>query len=393
MTKPDLPPSPLSYPLGQQPQASAIFEENGTTASNLGRVDDLFAGRRVHFTFNTRTAIRSACDALGLASGDEVLVPAYNCGSEVDPLLHAGLRATLYPVGCDLVADPDVIAKLISPRTRAVYVTHYFGLLQPRLAEIRALCDARGLRLMEDCALSLLSGPRPVEGRTGDVSFFCFHKFFSVPSGSALVINTDDLPLSPSFDRPPLRRPELKFLARWYLEATIGLDRLKKAKRTFRKASVDHTFEPSGIEQDIPSHYYFDPDLMGRGMSGLTANVLRHVDLNAALQQRRQNWHIYRELLAQVPQAELLLPHLPHDICPHSMPVLIPNRDRIVAELQAAGFDVTAWWAGFHQGLDWTAAGGALTLKNNVLSLPLDPPLTQSDLVRIVGQMKATLAA
>ena len=67
MTEPDLPPPTPSYPLGKQSQAGAIFEGGHPNVATLGRFDDLFAGRRVHFAFNTRTAIRTACDALGLA--------------------------------------------------------------------------------------------------------------------------------------------------------------------------------------------------------------------------------------------------------------------------------------------------------------------------------------
>jgi dTDP-4-amino-4,6-dideoxygalactose transaminase len=361
-------------------------------AAAPSRVQDLFIGRHVHFSFNTRTAIRVACDALGLTPGDEVLVPAYNCGSEIDPLLHAGLSVTIYPVGRDLVADPDAIARRISPRTRAVYVTHYFGFLQPKLAEIRALCDINGLRLMEDCALSLLSGSRPAAGRIGDVSFFCFHKFFSTPGGSALVINAGDLPSAPTFDRPPLRRTEFKFMARRILGALIGIDRLRQAKRALIKTSTDQIIQLSGKKQDIPGHYYFDPDLRGRRMSRLVAKTIQRTDLDAAIQQRRRNWQIYQELLVRVPEAEPLIQELPHDICPHSMPVLIPDRDRIVSELQAVGVDVTAWWAGFHQGLDWSMAEDAIVLKNSALSLPLSPGLTRSDLSKIVALLAARLA-
>ena len=124
------------------------------TRHRNGGVPRLFEGRDVRWSFNARVAIRAACDLLQLTPGDEVLAPAYNCGSELDPLIHAGLTVTLYPVGRDGVADPEQIAAQITSCTRAVYVTHYFGFLQPHLDDIRALCDARGLRLIEDCALT-----------------------------------------------------------------------------------------------------------------------------------------------------------------------------------------------------------------------------------------------
>jgi dTDP-4-amino-4,6-dideoxygalactose transaminase len=89
----------------------------------------LFSGRRVSYSFNTRVAIRKACDILGLRPGDEVLAPAFNCGSELDPLLDAGLAVRLYGVDRQAMVEPEAIARLIGPRTRAVYLTHYFGAL------------------------------------------------------------------------------------------------------------------------------------------------------------------------------------------------------------------------------------------------------------------------
>lgn len=151
-----------------------------------GGIPALFANRHVHYAFQTRVAIRAACDVLGLQDGDEVLAPAYNCGSEIDPLVHAGLKVRLYPVGKDLRADPSRIEPLISDRTRAIYVTHYFGILQPELTALRTLCNSYGLRMIEDCALSLLSGESPAEGLMGDISVFCFHKFVPVPEGGGV---------------------------------------------------------------------------------------------------------------------------------------------------------------------------------------------------------------
>ena len=164
-----------------------------------GGVLPLFAGRRVSYSFNTRIAIRRACDILGLKPGDEVLVPAYNCGSELDPLLEAGLVLRLYPVDRATQIDPDELARRITPRSRAIYLTHYFGFLHPNTAAIRKLCDDHGLWLIEDCALSLLSGASPAEGRAGDIALFCFYKLFPVLGGGALVLNSDKLTAKVTF--------------------------------------------------------------------------------------------------------------------------------------------------------------------------------------------------
>jgi len=356
-----------------------------------GGVPALFDGRDVHWSFNARVAIRAACDLLGLKTGDEVLAPAYNCGSELDPLFHAGLTVTLYPVGRDGVADPERIAARITPRTRAIYVTHYFGFLQPELDGIRALCDARGLRLIEDCALSLLSGVRPAEGRVGDVAVFCLYKFFPVLGGGALVINATDLDRSDPFRRAPPWRRVTKDLARSALKGTLGTERTRAAlarlRRPLRKGAPNAAL-PEAERPDIPAHYYFDPALQDARISLFAARPIHAFDTTAAIAARRANWQRFQPLLADMPGAEPLFAALPPEVCPLSMPVLVADRNRIAAELQARGIAATPWWAGYNRRLNWAGLTDAAYLKDHVLSLPLHQFLGAEHVNHIVRTLR-----
>lgn len=223
-----------------------------------------FAGRRVDYSWNTRTAIRAAADRLGLVPGDEVLAPSWNCGSELDPLVAAGLLVRLFPVGPSGNVDPDDVRQRIGPRTRLVYLTHYFGLLQPATAALRQLCDDRGLRLVEDLALALLSGAHPAEGRASDVAVFCFHKFFPVIGGGALVVNRPGLPDSVFARATPTEVVATTILRRLPL---AGL-----ALRRLRRAAAPPAAALQGIP-DMPGHYNFDSDLAGRRLAEPTARA------------------------------------------------------------------------------------------------------------------------
>lgn len=359
----------------------------------------LFAGRRAFWSFNTRVAIRAGCDILGLRPGDEILAPAYNCGSEVDPLIDAGLTVRLYPVGEDLRADPERIAPLITEATRALYVTHYFGLLQPDMAALRKLCDKRGLRMIEDCALSLLSGARPAEGRTGDVSVFCFHKFMPALEGGALVLNADDLEAEEPFPNPPPRRTVLRKSLRALLAGALGPARFQSAMRRVRGAPAEVApsgavgAAPSGADglDDIPGHYYFNPSLRGARMSRVTERALRGFSAAKAISARRENWRRYRTLLDDVPGIRLLTPELAPETCPLNMPVIVAERDRVARALQARGIAATPWWAGFNRNLDWSGQAEAMALKNSVLGLPLHPPLRRAHLRHIVSALREVL--
>lgn len=86
------------------------FEEAGIVTTYLGRV-----------------AVMRMCRELGLGKGDEILAPSYNCGSEIDPLIVSGATVTLYRVDREAQIDVQDIMARATTRTRAVYVTHYFG--------------------------------------------------------------------------------------------------------------------------------------------------------------------------------------------------------------------------------------------------------------------------
>ncbi|WP_171239010.1 DegT/DnrJ/EryC1/StrS family aminotransferase [Ruegeria sp. HKCCA5763] len=353
----------------------------------------LFEDRQVHWSFNTRVAIRAGCDLLGLRPGDEVLVPAYNCGSEVDPLIHAGLSVRLYPVAQDLRIDPVRVEPLITDRTRAIYVTHYFGIIQPELAAIRALCDRHGLRMIEDCALSLLSGAAPAEGRAGDVSVFCFYKFVPVLEGGALVVNAPDLGTASPFSRPAPGKIVAKTLARSALVNVLGADRAQSLKRALRNGA--DTAEPADLPSDemddIPWHYYFNPSLQNRRISAFALRPLRSFSVADIIATRQANWHHYREVLDGVQDVTLLKPDLELGTCPLNMPLLVADRDRVARDLQARGIGATPWWAGFNRNLDWTGQDEAMALKNNVLSLPLHQFLGPAHLDHIVTQLRQVL--
>ncbi len=355
-----------------------------------GGFASLFEGRRVFWSFNTRVAIRAACDLLGLQAGDEILVPAYNCGSEVDPLVHAGLSVVLYPVARDLRADPQQIEALITERTRAIYVTHFFGMIQPELQALRALCDQRGLRMIEDCALSLLSGSSPADGRTGDISVFCFHKFLPVLEGGALVINAPAIIAEDPFQKSPPAKTVIKKLVRAGLANMLGAARAARLSQNLHSSQGHGSAQRPGQDslEDIPGHYYFSSRLMGARMSSFTARSIRAFSVSETISKRRRNWAVYEELLEDVSAVSPLISELPSDACPMVFPVIAQNRHRIVSDLQALGIGATPWWAGYNRNLDWQGQTWAMDLKENVLSLPLHQFLAQPHLEYIVAHLR-----
>jgi CelD/BcsL family acetyltransferase involved in cellulose biosynthesis len=135
-----------------------------------------------------RYAVRHAVGALGLDPGDEILVPAYHHGSEVEAVVRAGLTPRFYDGTEALEPETEELDRLAGPRTRALYLIHFLGFSQdaPRW---RAWCDARGLRLVED---ALHAWPATWEGRPvgawGDAAVFGLYTAVGVPDGAAALV-------------------------------------------------------------------------------------------------------------------------------------------------------------------------------------------------------------
>jgi len=77
-----------------------------------------------------RQALYFGIRGLDLRPGDEVLLPAYHHGSEVEAFHRSGLGCRFYDVGPTLRPDPAALEQLVGPRTRALYLIHYLGFPQ-----------------------------------------------------------------------------------------------------------------------------------------------------------------------------------------------------------------------------------------------------------------------
>ena len=370
-----------------------------------GGIPALFDGRRANFTYNTRVAIRAACTLMRLEPGAQILAPSYNCGSEVDPLIDAGLSVRLYPVEPDASVDPSVLESCLSPETKAIYLIHYFGIPQPHLAEIRQICDVKRIRLIEDCALSLLSGSvedaeRTTHGRAGDVSVFCFHKFFPTESGGVLVVNADDLPDPSPFDRAPSLKRAVKYLIRAGMETTLGAKRCQALIRELRNRRSNKEggmaiSRPEGagtLLPDTPADYYFNRHLQGMRISFFAARPARALNPQDARRIRRAHWERYATRLKNVAGIRLFAKHLPENACPVCFPIFVENRDEVACILQCQGISASAWWAGYNRNLDWSGQENALVLKDSILALPLHQDLTEEAIDAIANAVIAEVA-
>lgn len=123
-----------------------------------------------------RSAIYVVMETIGVR-GARVLVPDFVCQQVLQAVELAGGIPVFYPVPLDLAVRPEDFAAVIAPEARAALFVHYFGIPQPHLPELIRISRQRGIAVVEDCALALLT---PTEGglcgTLGDFSAFSFTK-------------------------------------------------------------------------------------------------------------------------------------------------------------------------------------------------------------------------
>jgi dTDP-4-amino-4,6-dideoxygalactose transaminase len=342
-------------------------------------VYSIFKNRNVFYVHKGRTAIRLACRLLGLGSGDEILAPSYNCGSEIDALLDCGAFVTLYQVNKSTAVDLVDLERKITSMTKAVYVTHYFGFAQ-HINEIKKICLRRKLYLIEDCALSLFSRQGDqLLGMIGDFSIFSFPKTLPVPDGGILLINNTKIQKSAIKLSPP---NSIKIILETLPVMKSGfLKSLSTRKYLYRLSNkilyYNKTknrlinFKSAQDKPDIPRNYYYDSELTEKRISYITKRMLRTFNVENIVQRRRENFITYLTLLSHLDDIEPIFKELPDGVCPLNFPIIVKNRDELRNKLRERNIEAGVWWKGYHKSIQWDEFKDATFLKDHCLTLPV----------------------
>jgi hypothetical protein len=314
-----------------------------------------------------RAGIFHGLRAFGVGAGDEVLMPEYHHGVEVEAVRALGAAVRFYPLGRDLRADVGALGAALSARTRAIYAVHYFGFPQP-LAELRALAEARGVLLFEDCALSLLSreGRTPL-GSAGDLSIFCLYKTLPLQDGGLLWIRAGR-----SAARAPSRA------AGW---GARGL--LRDARRLISP--------PAAASPLDPGYPGFDRRQLALGISPLSRARLAALDLDAVCARRRAMYRFWSEATAG--WIEGFAPALADGVCPLFYPVLVADKAGLCRALLAAGVEVHDWWGERRGGARPGESEWGDYLRRHLVGLPVRQDLRPEEAARIYAALKRHLPA
>jgi dTDP-4-amino-4,6-dideoxygalactose transaminase len=183
----------------EEAQAAAAAVASGWVAQGprVARFEAAFAealgaGHAVAVSSCT-TALHLALIAAGIGPGDEAMAPSLSFIATMNAARYVGAEPVFADVdAATLNLVPDTIAPRLTGRTRAVIVADQAG-VPADLDAIRALCEPRGIAVIEDaaCAAGAVYRGRPA-GATAALATFSFHPRKLLTTGEGGMIVTPD---------------------------------------------------------------------------------------------------------------------------------------------------------------------------------------------------------
>jgi perosamine synthetase len=179
----------------QLDDALSIYDRSGVVAVLEDALQEYLGVRRVLLTSSGTVALYSAYASCGVGSGDEVIVPAYTFLATATPLFHLGAVPVLADSDHTGNIDPIDVENRITSRTKAIIVTHMWG-LPCDMAALTQAAAKHGVALLEDAshAHGATYGGRKV-GSFGAASAFSLNgpKPLSAGEGGFLATNDDEI--------------------------------------------------------------------------------------------------------------------------------------------------------------------------------------------------------
>lgn len=156
----------------------------------------ILSQRNVVTMVDMTSAIFLALHLAGVSKGDEVLTTAFACMSTNSAIAQCGA----VPVWVDvkpqsIEIDLDDLIHKVNAKTKAVILYHVAGYPGPA-KELAALCQERGIALIEDCDNALFASRNAVPvGFHGDFAVYSFYptRQINTTEGGALVCKSGEM--------------------------------------------------------------------------------------------------------------------------------------------------------------------------------------------------------
>ncbi len=349
-----------------------------------------------------RAGLRFIFEALELEPGAEVIFSAF--GYPVVPHLARSLGYSVRFVDCEpqtLGMDPEALAAAISENTRAVVVTHLYG-VPCRIREIRRLAESHGAVLIEDCAHcygASVGGCKT--GAFGSFGYFSFETSKPVNTMGGGMVTARDEAAADRVRAVAAKEPHkdmgwlVKRLSKTTFEATVTHPwffnlAVYPALRLLQRDPSDDRFA-SGYQPD---------EITMQGRMGRYTNYQARLGLaqmktaEADVERRVRS---AERLISRLQHAVRFQTHEAPDVVSNYMLVtaLFPKMMETAHELLRRGVDTKHHYMRDCSGLleDGRSFPRAARAEREVLHLPAFPGLSERQLDRIADQVELVLKA
>jgi dTDP-4-amino-4,6-dideoxygalactose transaminase len=319
-------------------------------------------------------ALHLACSAIELGPGDEAIVPAMTFAATAAAVRYTGAQEVL----CDVRApdepniDPADVARRLTPRTKAVLPVHMFG-YPAAIEELRALCEERGIALIEDAAQAVgatVDASGRGAGTVGELGCFSFFSKKQLCMGEGGMVTTDDAALA----------ARVRSL-RSHAMTSVTWDRHRGHEDSYDVTGIGFNFR-------------IDEPRAALGLSRL-----RRLDEDIAT--RRSAVRAYRSSLAELDGLDLLFDDDAVERSSHfGFPVLLPDRaarDAFREALRLRGIQTT-WYPALHLFSGYRSRSPGLSLPrveevaDRHCLLPLASAFTEAEVEIVVEVVTEALA-
>ncbi len=313
-----------------------------------------FIGCKFGVLSNSATSVMQlTLMALGIGPGDEVIVPSLTAFPTIEPIFHVGARPVFVDIDDTCNINADLIEKKITKKIKAILPVHLYG--NPvNLEKISGLAKKYKLILLEDACQAHgaeYQGKKVGSfGRAGFFSFFPSKNLTFLGDGGIMVTNDKELAKQVSMLRDHGRQDK-------YLHKLVGFN-----------------MRANEIQAAI----------------GLVQ--LKH--LNKFNCRRQQIARLYNQLLKDLP-VTLPLEQLKSKPVYHMYVIRLKDRDKLADYLRQQNI-----YTGIHYPIPChcqpavTNRLGKIKLPRveefcqQILSLPIYPQMTNSQVRQVTGQIK-----
>ena len=328
----------------------ASYEGGKHVRAFEGKVRWLLGSKHVIAVNSGTAALHTALIALGVKAGDEVVLPSFTFVATANVVLASGAKPVFVDTKKDYNIDPAAFRKALTRRTRAVIPVHLYG-YPADMDEIREVAESKSVAVVEDAAESIGATFKGIQtGRLSDAGCFSMYATKVVTSGEGGAISTDSDELADK-----LRLIRNHGMVHGYDTRHLGFNyRLPELNAAIASAQMDK----------------LDPFLKARKKNAAHlidgVKPLKGVEFTQSSEDRTHVFYLFTLYLRK-------------------------NRDKILKALNEAGIGASVYFKlpvhktplyvrlGFgKKKLPHTEAA-----SSHVLSLPVHPGLTDSDLQRV----------